>query len=115
MEVEALLSAWLSVHAPVPAFGDVPADEDKPESFLTVERTGGAVGKDGIDRATVAVQCWAASNAAAARLAYDAASLAESLEGEARVAGCTVNSVHKHPTEKKEPRYQVVLDVAAYI
>ena len=115
MDVEALLIAWLNAHASVPVFGDVPAQEDKPESFLTVERTGGPPGKDGIDRAMVAVQCWAPSNASAARLACEVAALAESLEDEPGVAGCSVNSVHKHPSEKKEPRYQAVLDASVYI
>lgn len=115
MDAEGFLIAWLNANASAPAYGRVPAEEDKPEAFLTVERTGGPRGRDGIDRPMLAVQCWAASDGAAAALASEVALLAEAFEGEDRVASCSVNSLHRHPTDKKEPRYQVVMDAEIYI
>ena len=48
------------------AYANVPADP--PTEFVTVERTGGSV-TDLVDHPSIAVQCWAATDEAAERLA----------------------------------------------
>lgn len=116
MNVEKLVVSWLGEHCGVPVYGEVPSEDEKPHGvFVTVERTGGAFGKDGIDRSMIAVQCWARSMVDASELAGKVASLAGSIEDEPDVAECSVNSLHRHPTAKQEPRYQVVLDMAVYV
>lgn len=86
-------SALTSAHLKV--FGEVPAE--RPERFITVERTGG--GRDGLlDNAQLAVQVWAGST-------YDALRLAELVAGvltrlPARLpwlAAVTVNSIANFP------------------
>lgn len=64
--VEAALIAWLPGKVGAPAYAQVP--DPRPESFLTVERTGGTATM-GIDYPTVAVRSWAGSAYGASDLA----------------------------------------------
>lgn len=64
--VEASLIAWLPGIVGAPAYAQAP--DPRPDSFLTVERTGG-IGQVGIDYPTVAVRAWA-------QTAYEASQLA---------------------------------------
>lgn len=116
MDAEAFLVAWFNRNASVAAYGEVPAEGDKPTmGFITVERTGGFPSRDGIDRPMVAVQCWAQTRAKAAALAAEVALYADEICEDTRVAECSVSSLYLHPTAKKEPRYQVVFNLSLYI
>ena len=67
--VEAALIAWLPGKVGAPAYAQAP--DPRPESFLTVERTGGTA-TIGIDYPTVAVRAWAGSAYGASDLALAA-------------------------------------------
>lgn len=67
--VEVALIAWLPGKVGAPAYAQVP--DPRPESFLTVERTGG-ISTIGVDYPTVAVRAWAGN-------AYEASELAISV------------------------------------
>lgn len=86
------------------AFAEPPADSTG--RFVTVERTGGYSLHRRIDRATVAVQSWAESTAAAAALAAEVDSaLLEMADHVAAVAYCGRNSLYRFNAEQR-PRYQ---------
>lgn len=89
---------------------------DAPASFVTVERVGGGVDSY-VDRASMAVQCWAATDAEA-----------EELANEVRLAVLTSQppaGIHSVRAERgpyqfydeatRRPRYQLVLDVACQL
>lgn len=108
-DIEGLLISWLQKAVGVAACGDVP--EDRPDEFLTVERTGGSRSY-GIDTATVAVQCWSTSRAAACELAHRVDAALPSLIGEGGVFGVERDSLYNFPDEEGgTARYQIVATV----
>ena len=66
MNIEAKLIEYLNDELDVPVSTDVP--KKRPESFVTIERTGGALTDVVIDHADVAIQAWAPSRLEAAEL-----------------------------------------------
>lgn len=91
------------------AFGDVP--EDKPQEFVTVERTGGTITAHVKDDAMVAVQSWAASRADASALSVR---VDEAMPGFLRNPSvCKVyrQSLVNFPSEDGEPRYQASYEI----
>lgn len=112
MDVEAGLIAFLR-ESGFEAFADVPAEDRKPDEYVTVERTGGSLDSEVIDRATVAVQCWARRRNSAAALASTVDEAMRELPSRPWVAGVRRNSLHNFPTGAGEPRYQIVYDVTA--
>lgn len=93
------------------AFPEVPAE--RPERFLTVERTGGA-GDFRMDRPTVAVQAWAPTLAEAQALmgAADRAIQARLADGRP-VTSCRRIGFARFPAEGS-PCYQAVYSLTAY-
>lgn len=57
--IESALVSWLSENLDVPCFGPVP--RNKPDMFLTVERTGGS-SSPGIDHPNISIQVWGTDN-----------------------------------------------------
>lgn len=96
------------------AYANVPADP--PEEFVTVERTGGSV-TDLVDHPSIAVQCWAATDEAAERLAN--AVRAQIVTG-TRPSGVTRVAVDSGPYRFYDeytrcPRYQMALDATCQL
>lgn len=96
------------------AYANVPADP--PTEFVTVERTGGSV-TDLVDHPSLAIQCWAATDEAAERLAN--AVRAQILTG-ARPPGVTRVDVNSGPYRFYDeytrcPRYQMALDATCQL
>lgn len=60
MDIEAVVARRLAAYTGVPAFPDVPAKDDAPDEFLTVEQTGG--GGTYMDAVRLDVDCWALPN-----------------------------------------------------
>lgn len=82
--------------------------------FVTVERTGGQALHRNVERATVAVQFWAATSfeAAEGMGAVDAAML-RLPDSDGPVSSCRRNSLYRFPTEG-HARYQGLYEITAY-
>ena len=96
------------------AYANVPADP--PTEFVTVERTGGSV-TDLVDHPSLAIQCWAATDEAAERLATVVR--AQIVCG-ARPFGVTRIDVNSGPYRFYDeytrcPRYQMALDATCQL
>lgn len=96
------------------AYANVPADP--PAEFVTVERTGGSV-TDLVDHPSLAIQCWAATDEAAERLANVVR--AQIVCG-ARPFGVTRIDVNSGPYRFYDeytrcPRYQMALDATCQL
>lgn len=104
---EALVIGYLNGQAlGVDAFADIPAD--RPERFITVERTGG--GRDRfVDRPQAVVQVWADSRAGASELADTVAASLQGMTTLPEVGRVTVESVVNFPDVSGHPRYQIFI------
>ena len=96
------------------AYANVPADP--PTEFVTVERTGGSV-TDLVDHPSLAIQCWAATDEAAERLANVVR--AQIVTG-TRPHGVTRVDVNSGPYRFYDeytrcPRYQMALDATCQL
>lgn len=107
-DVESELVHYL-LDAGFAAFGDVP--EDRPQQFVTVERTGGTVTEHVKDDAMVAVQSWAASRADASVLAVKADEAVRGFVRNPRVCKVSRQSLVNFPSENGEPRYQAIYEI----
>lgn len=95
------------------AYADVP--NPMPASFVTVERAGGG-DRDFVDRASIAVQCWADGRKAAADMADEVRKELEAMTGEDGLGAVTVQSVYNWPdTRARKARYQMTVGVVAHI
>lgn len=112
--IEQMLIDWLnSRDYGVTAYADVP--NPRPESFITVERTGGEDTQGFLDNPDVAVQFWAKSR-------YEAAALAAEVDSDIRrnlvdgsvITKCSRNSLTNFPSAENEPRYQAVYNITMY-
>ncbi len=88
------------------------ADDDLPARFVTVERTGGYV-EDMLDHPTIAVQCWAATDADAEDMALE---LRNRLLTDLPPLGVSSIRIESGPYRFYDettrcPRYQLTLDV----
>lgn len=86
--------------------------ESAPDSFVTIERTGGYV-EDMLDHPTIAVQCWAATDADAEDMALE---LRNRLLTDPRPLGVSSIRIESGPYRFYDettrcPRYQLTLDV----
>ena len=109
---EAFVSHLLSLG--YAAYANVPADP--PAEFVTVERTGGSV-TDLVDHPSLAIQCWAATDEAAERLAHV---LRAQIVCGARPFGVTRVDVNSGPYRFYDeytrcPRYQMALDATCQL
>lgn len=103
----AALVAWLPGKCGVPVSSKVP--EERPERFVTVERTGGAR-SIGSDRPALAVQAWAQTDAEAAQLALGCADalVRECAREIPQVCRCTVEGVYDFPDpDSRQSRQQL--------
>lgn len=112
---EGLLIAYLNatLTGGVRAFGDVPAA--RPESFVTVERTGGGYGRHWQD-VLLAVGCWHTSRAKAAALGEQVAALLVQAPAHVpRLAATGVQSIYNLPDpDSGQARYQLTATATIY-
>lgn len=110
-DVEQALVEWLPGAVGVPCFADVP--DPRPDSFLTVERTGGSSSL-GVDRPGVAVQAWAPTRERASRLALTARDALVLRSAEIpEICRCSVDSVYNFPDpDSGSARYQLSVSLA---
>lgn len=111
---ETIFIDYLNRMLDVPVFADVPAD--RPDSFVTVERTGGRAGV-GVDYPTLVFQAWAPTRARAAKLAATVTVvLTHAPENDARINAVTVVSHHNWPAPHTPGgRYQITTDCCTYL
>lgn len=113
MNIEEFIILFLSGRLLVPVSGDVPSP--LPESFVTVEKTGS--GRSNlINSATIAVQSWAATRAAAADLCAQVESVMDSLSAEPEISRCAIDTSYNFPDQaRNKPRYQAVFSITHYL
>lgn len=112
LDVIEALRPYLSEAVGVPVYAEPP--RDRPERFVTLERTGGASEVYGcIDRPTLAVQSWAPSNHQAFALAsvVDVAMLTSQWSIE-NLMSCERNSLYNFPDpDSRISRYQAIYEL----
>lgn len=95
------------------AYADAP--NPMPDSFVTVERTGGG-SRDKVDRPTLAVQCWAMGRKAAADMADEVRSELEAMSGTCGFGAVTVQSIYNWPdAQSRRARYQLTVEATAHV
>ncbi len=110
--VETIVRNHLKSALDVPVLLEVP--EKMPETFILIEKTG-ASRENYIDRATIAVQSWAASMYEAASLNDKVKKAMDSLPELPNVSRAALNSDYNHTdTSTKKYRYQAVYDLTYY-
>lgn len=113
MNVENLIVQWLAGQpefADIPVSTDVPAD--RPDSFVTLERTGGNETTWGlIDRPTLAVQCWAPTRTKAGDLAETVKQVIRRAVEIPQVKHVAIGSTANFPLDESTPRYQLTVDM----
>ena len=109
LNVEASLIEWLR-DAGYDAYADVPAD--RPERFVTVERTGGSP-HVGFDNPAVAVQAWAGSRLQASRDITDIRDrMLLDLPKQPGFYHVSVDGLYNWPDpDSRQARYQLTADI----
>lgn len=105
-DVISALAKWLPGRVGVECRASRP--NPAPDELVTVERTGGERGV-GVDRPSLAVQCWSTSDAGAYTLALATAeAIAASWQDLPEVCSATVGSIYRFPDpDTRRPRYQI--------
>ena len=111
MNIEAHIVSWLnSLSLGIEAYKDVPAT--RPKEFAMVKRTGGQRDNVAIDRPSIALQIWAASNERAAELAYQVDELVEQLAHDSRISRASRTALYSYSVaDSGHARYQIELDL----
>lgn len=109
-DIEQALIEWLPGELGVPCYAEEPAD--MPESFATIERTGGATSL-GVDRPLIALQLWAPSRAEASALAALARTALVMRSWKVpHICRCAVSSSYNFPDpDSRRARYQLDLEL----
>lgn len=110
MNIEATIISYLNGNG-FKAYADVP--NPRPESFVTVERTGGTSDSVVLDRPTVAVQAWAKTRYEASELMLAVDDCMRNVVSEKNVTRCKRNSMYNYP-DSNQARYQAVYDLVTY-
>lgn len=109
----ALATTVGSTTIPFPVSGDVPSPV--PDSFITVEQTG-ADAENKIRFATIAIQSWHTSRAAAAALNARVEAAMDRITEKPEISACALsNSYNYTDMARKKPRYQAVFQVVHYL
>ncbi len=85
---------------------------DRPERFISIERTGGDRSDYVLDHPNVVIQCWAKTRAEASALAYEVDDLVEGLSEVPHIFSAKRNSLSHFPdVEGKHERYQLYIEL----
>lgn len=113
MTIEAFVIDYLGGALSVPVSGDVP--HSMPSSFVTVEKTG-SQRTNKIDTATLAIQSWAETRAAAAELNETVKQAMENIVEENEISRSDLDSDYNYTDEDtKRFRYQAVFDLVYFL
>lgn len=110
MNIEEFVIAYLGSVLDVPVSGDVP----EMDTFVTAEKTGSNDSRH-IRSATIAVQSWAASRAAAAALNETVINAMTRIAEKPEICRCDLNTDYNYPDlTRNKPRYQAVFEITYY-
>lgn len=110
MKIEEYVIAYLGGVLDVHVSGDVP----EMDTFVTVEKTGSNDSRH-IRSATIAVQSWAGSRAAAAALNEAVINAMARIAGKPEICRCELNTDYNYPDlTRNKPRYQAVFEIMYY-
>lgn len=110
MKIEEYVIAYLGDVLDVHVSGDVP----EMDTFVTVEKTGSNDSRH-IRSATIAVQSWAGSRAAAAALNEAVINAMARIAGKPEICRCELNTDYNYPDlTRNKPRYQAVFEIMYY-
>lgn len=108
MNIESRIIKYLK-DAGFEAYANVPAK--RPESFVTVERTGGGFDNVIIDHPTIAIQAWGKKRLDASELAYAVRETLQEMVKESGICKVSINTIYNYPDpESGAARYQLVVD-----
>ena len=110
-DIETLLIGLLSDALQVPVLDTVPSNYKKDHDFVSVERVGGAKVNEVIDHPMLALQAWAPTKLAAAKLAYRADDAMLSFVSNPHISEVSRNSFYSYPDEYGNARYQIVFNL----
>lgn len=109
MTIEEYIIDYLAERLSVGVSGSVP--HPMPEEFVTVELTGSSL-SDRIHAATIAVQSWSTSRAAASLLNELVKAAMAGASAAPEISRCALNSDYNYTDlSTNKPRYQAVFDV----
>ena len=110
--IEETVIAYLADALAVPVSGAVPADP--PGTFVTVEKTGGR-SFNLLPAATLAIQSWAPSIAAAAALNELVKAAMEAIVALDSVSSCDLNTDYNNTdSARKRCRYKAIFELVHY-
>lgn len=110
MNIEEFVIAYLGSVLDVPVSGDVP----EMDTFVTVEKTGSNNSRH-IRSATIAVQSWGVSRAAAAALNETVINAMTGIAEKPEICRCDLNTDYNYPDlTRNKPRYQAVFEITYY-
>lgn len=110
MNIEEYVIAYLGSVLDVPVSGDVP----EMDTFITVEKTGSNDSRH-IRSATIAVQSWGVSRAAAAALNERVINAMTRIAEKPEICCCDLNTDYNYPDlTRNKPRYQAVFEITYY-
>lgn len=113
MNIEQFVIEYLAGALPVPVSGDVPSP--LPPRFVTVEQTGGGR-PEKLGGATLAVQCWDTSRAAAGQLCEAVIAAMEGITALDEISRCELDTAYNYTDiERRKPRYQAIFDIVHYL
>lgn len=113
MSIEEVIIDYLAGELGVGVSGDVP--HPMPEEFVTVEKTGGSI-SDHVRSATLAVQSWSTSRAAADALNETVKAAMLTAVEQPEISRCAlIGDSNYTDTAKHRPRYQAVFDVVYFL
>lgn len=115
MTIESLTINYLNNNLPngVRASGSAP--HPMPDAFVTVEQTGGS-DADHIKGATLAIQSWAATRAAAAELNETVKAIMAQAAELPQISRCALSTDYNYTDlATNHPRYQAVYDIIFYL
>lgn len=110
--IEKTILEYLTDALSMPVYMEVP--EKPPDTFVLVEKTGSSRANR-VNRATLTVQSWAKTMAAAAELNDEVKAVMDSLPELDNVSACRLNSDYNFTDlTTKHYRYQAVFDLVFY-
>ena len=110
--IEAFIIDYLGGLLTQPVSGSVP--HPMPAEFVTVEKTGGSY-RDKVHGATIAIQSWSTTRAAACDLNEAVKAAMDAIIDEPEVNACELNTDYNYPDlASNRPRYQAVFDVTYF-
>lgn len=113
MNIEKEIIQYLSDEMPeIPVYADVP--NPRPDTMVSIERTGGVSDSIVIDRPQISIMCWAPSRLEASELAYRVDKIIRDWDN-LHVVDIERSGLFNFPDADGSPRYQITLEGTTYL